>query len=222
LKAFLRWANDHGHSSSTEFRKFLQKRLPQGDKSEKVYLTLPELDLVRQLDLSDSPRLERTRDLFLFQAHTGLRFNDMCRLRAEHIRDGEIQLVTQKNRRAIRIPLLPDAASIWEKYEGRLPSVSNQKQNDFLKELMRLAGITTPVVQVDYRGAQRIEAILPKCELISTHTAKRTFVTILRQRNVSLETIMRMTGNSRRTIETYIVTTPLDARREIEEAWAVA
>lgn len=100
-----------------------------------------------------------------------------------------------------------------------MPSITNQKQNDYLKELCELAKIDTPVVLVDYRGAQRMEKTVPKYKVIGTHSAKRTFVTILRQRGVSVEAIMKITGNNRRTIETYIANTESDAVSEVERAW---
>jgi integrase len=159
------------------------------------------------------------RDLFVLQSHTGLRYGDLQGLGPEHIQEGSIRLVTGKNRKAITVPLLPAARAIWEKYEGKLPKISNQKQNEYLKELGKLAGIDSPVVVVDYRGIERIERVEPKHELIGTHTAKRSFVTVLRQRGVSIEAIMKATGNNRRTIEKYIVATQQDAVEEIRGAW---
>jgi len=219
IRVFLRHSVENGLAESTDFRKVTRAQIERGEKSLAVYLTPDELQRIMALDLSKDKRLERARDLFVFQAHTGMRFGDVCALRPEQIQGETIAVVTHKNRKAIRIPFLPVVRTIWEKYGGRLPVITNQRQNDYVKELAAKANIDTPVVTIDYRGTERIEEVLPKHELISTHTAKRTFVTILRSRGVSVEAIMRATGNSRRTIETYIVTTEDDVHREITSAW---
>lgn len=220
LRAFLRWAHEHGVDSSSDFARFTQRRIPKGQQSAKPYVTLSELEAIQALDLPSGSRLERVRDLFVFQTHTGLRYGDLLTLRPEHVAGDSLHIVTGKNRKAITVPLLPAAAAIWRKYDGRLPRISNQKQNDYLKELARAAGITQPVVVVDYRGTERIERTVEKCDLIGTHSAKRSFVTILRQRGVSVEAICKITGNDRRTIETYLVGTSEDAEREIRTAWS--
>lgn len=220
LGTFLRWAHEQGLTESTEFRRFTRKAVPVGgEKSDQVYLTVSELDKLMNLDLSKRPHFDRVRDLFILQAHTGLRYGDIQQLGPEHIQEGNIRLVTGKNRKAIVIPFLPAARAIWQKYDGKLPRISNQKQNESLKDLGELAGLDTPVVVVDYRGIERIEKVEPKHKLIGTHTAKRSFVTVLRQRGVSVEAIMKATGNNRRTIERYIVATEHDAVSEIVAAW---
>ncbi|MEO5929515.1 MAG: site-specific integrase [Candidatus Kapaibacterium sp.] len=219
IKVFLRWAHENKYSPNDEYQRFTKKSLPSGQKAEKAYITTDELEALIALDLSTNPRLDRTRDLFIFQAHTGMRYGDLHRFKKEFIHHDTIRLVTSKNRKAIVIPILPPVRAILEKYGYELPIVSNQKQNENLKELMKKAKIDTPALVVDYRGKERVEKIVPKHELIGTHSAKRTFITVLRQRGVSIEAIMRATGNSRRTLEAYIVSTEDDAVREIESAF---
>lgn len=219
VRAFLRWSEEQGLTDNNEYRKFTQRRLPKGEKSDAVYLSTDELEAIVKLDLREDERLSRVRDLFLFQAHTGLRFGDVQRLRSEHVDGDSIRLVLGKNRKPVTIPLLPLAAKIWKRYKGRLPKISNQKANVYLKEIAKLAGIDAPTATVDYRGAKRIEATLPKYELIGSHSAKRTFVTLMRRRGVSIETLMAITGNTRKTLERYILTTESDVAREVRAAW---
>jgi integrase len=149
-----------------------------------------------------------------------MRFGDLQALRPEHIQGDEISFITGKNRKTVRIPVLPEARRILEKYNYDLPKISTQKQNDYLEEVMQAAKIDTLVIVVDFKGTQRIEQTVPKWELISTHSAKRTFVTILRKYNVSVEAIMRITGNCRSTIESYIVSTNDDALNEVRAVFA--
>ncbi|MEP7220181.1 MAG: site-specific integrase, partial [Bacteroidota bacterium] len=219
FRAFLQYAVDQEYTTAIEFKKFTKKRMPQGEKSDHVYLTNEELAKVMAKDFSADTRLERARDLFVFQAHVGLRFSDLVKLREVNVQNDRIHLITQKNRKAIILPMLPPVRSLWSKYSGNLPIISNQKQNEYLKEVMKACGITTPVLTVTYRGAQRIEAEQPKYELIGTHTAKRTFVTILLAFGASIDAVMKLTGNTRRTIDAYALKTQDDAIREIEAIW---
>jgi site-specific recombinase XerD len=218
FRVFLRWAVEEGLHNNNEYVRFTQKRMPKGEQSDKVYLTAQELERLATLDLTANSRLDRVRDLFLFQCNTGLRYGDVSSLKPHHIKGDVIQLVTGKNRKAVAIPFMPKARAIWEKYNGSLPQISNQKQNDYLKELCEVAGLDTPIVTVDYKGTERVEKVRPKYELIGTHTAKRSFVTILRQNGVSVEAIMKVTGNSRPTLERYILRTESDALQEIAAA----
>lgn len=215
VRTFIQWAYEQGYTANTDYQKFTRRKIPKGEKSVPVYLDQAEISALTELDLSADARLARVRDVFIFQLHTGMRYSDIQAIRPEHVRGETISLVTQKNRKAVAIPLLPEAQRIWDQYGGDLPVISNQKQNKYLKELMQKAGIDTLQIVTDYRGSERIERTVAKSELIGTHSAKRTFVTILRQRGVSIESICKITGNSRRTIETYIVGTSDDAVREV-------
>lgn len=221
LRVFLRHAVEREWTANTEFQRFTGKRMSMGQSSEKVYVTAAELEVLKAMDLAHDRRLEVTRDLFVFQACTGLRYGDVQKVGIDHMVGDELHLVTGKNKRAIRVPLLPAARRILAKYEWRLPRRSNQKQNEYLKDLMAKADIDRPVVVVDFRGAQRIERTVPKYKLIGTHTAKRTFVSILRSKNITVESICRLTGNSRATIEKYILKDEVDMATELESITAL-
>lgn len=219
FRAFLRWAHERGLSSNDEYLRYTQRRIPKGQQSTKPYLTLAELEAIQALELTPGSRLDKVRDLLTFQLWTGLRFGDLQTLRPEHVAGDAIHLVTGKNRKQITVPLLEQSAAIWRKYDGRLPKISGQKQNQYLQELARAAKITQPIVTVDYRGSERIERTVAKCDLLGTHSMKRSFVTIMRQRGVSVEALCKITGNDRRTIETYLVGTSDDASQEVRRAW---
>lgn len=222
FRAFLRYAFEHGLTSNDDFRLFTKKMMPKGEISDQVYLTPAELERWITHDFSGDPRLDRSRDLFVFQAHTGFRYGDVQRVRPEHVTGDTIRLVTTKNRKAVAVPLLPQARRIWEKYKGELPRLSLQQHNDALKEVAAAVKLNTQIATVRYKGVERVEKTIPKHELISSHTAKRTFVSILRQRGVSVEAIMKITGNNRATIERYILTTETDVSRELERAWSAS
>lgn len=111
--------------------------------------------------------------------------------------------MTQKTSDGLKIELNRHAQAIIDKYHGKrfrgdraLPVISNQKMNDYLKELGRMAGIDTPTRVVYFRGEQRFDEYHPKWELLTTHCARRTFVVTALQLGIPVEVIIRWTGHS--------------------------
>jgi integrase len=124
---------------------------------------------------------EKVRDVFCFQCYTGQRFSDIANLKREDIKGNTWHLHTYKTRDIIKVPLTPGALDILKKYENQanpLPVISHQKTNDIIKEVCEKAKINSLETKVMYRGKERIEIKKPKHDLISTHTARRTFVTL--------------------------------------------
>ena len=85
---------------------------------------------------------------------------------------------------------------ILTNYEGKLPvSISNQKTNIYLKELGEFAGINEPLLITKYRGVEVVEIKEPKYNLMTSHTARRTFVTLSLEKGMRPETVMEITGH---------------------------
>ena len=82
------------------------------------------------------------------------------------------------------------------KDDKALPVISNQRMNDYLKELCELAGIDSPVHITYYRGQQRIDETRPKYELMGTHAARRTFICNAILLGIPANVIMKWTGHS--------------------------
>jgi len=147
--------------------------------------------------------LDRVRDVFRFCCVTGLRYSDAFNLRRADIKEDYIEVTTQKTTDSLRIPLNTPASAILEKYKNvpfengkALPVISNQKMNDYLRELCQLAGIDAPVRITTIRGNVRTDEIIPKYKLIGTHAARRTFVTTMLSKGISAEVVMKITGHS--------------------------
>ena len=77
-----------------------------------------------------------------------------------------------------------------------LPVISNQKMNDYIKELAELAGINEPVHETYYVGAKRIDTVTPKYELLSTHAGRRTFICYALSIGIPIQIVMKWTGHS--------------------------
>ncbi len=170
------------------------------EETEAIYLTPAELDALYALDLSANTRLDRVRDLFLIGCHTGLRFSDYSQLNPENIitKEGKqfIRIVTQKTAQLVTIPLKPVVREIMLKYEGAPPKgLSNQKMNAYLKELGEMAGLTEPVTLTTFKRGERTQEVLPKCQLITTHTARRSFSTNAYNAKLPPKSIMQITGH---------------------------
>lgn len=77
-----------------------------------------------------------------------------------------------------------------------LPIITNQKMNDYLKELAELAGIDEPVRQTYYRGNERIDEVTPKYALLGTHAGRRTFICNALALGIPPQVVMKWTGHS--------------------------
>ncbi|MCX6152695.1 MAG: tyrosine-type recombinase/integrase [Candidatus Kapabacteria bacterium] len=190
-------------------------------KSEPTKDILSDEEIMRIENLNNlTPRLDRIRDLFLFQICTGVRQSDLA-IRPENIdlNANIISLVTIKNQQMIKIPLINRTREILNKYNNKLPRLSGQKYNEGIHELCKCADICSEVQVVKFIGKNRIEESKPKYELISSHTARRIFVTRLLKRGLIAEDIMKITGHANRTsFQRYVILSQEDSINNVRNA----
>lgn len=192
LKAVMKAANEQELTNNTKYQLFKNV----SEESQSVALSEDELDALARFDFSSSARLERTRDLFLVGCWTGLRFSDFTRIREENIKDDMITIQQQKTNEFVTIPLHPVFLRIWEKYNGILPAnISNQKFNDNLKDVCREAGLTEHVLKSITKGGKKQTTVYEKWQLVSSHTARRSFATNLYKSGFPSISIMQITGH---------------------------
>jgi integrase len=219
LKTFLKWATERGYNNNQAFTKF---KVPN-EKADIIYLTEPELMVIYNLELSKNKTLAKVRDVFCFGCFTGQRFSDVAALKREDIKNDTWYLRTQKTKDVIEIPLNAYALEILSRYVDKdipLPVMSNQKTNSYLKDIGELAEIKETITQVRFRGNERIEQTLPKHDFISTHTARRTFVTLWLEKGGRPETCMEITGHKDyKTFKKYIKITSKVKRVEMDQIW---
>ena len=219
FKTFMHWATDRGYNKNMSFRKFA---VPN-QKADIVYLEDEELNKILELDLSNKLRLEKVRDLFCLACFTGLRYSDISKLKRENVRGEYLVVNTHKTQDYIKIPLINKAKKIISKYLNKddfFKEISNQKMNDYLKEIGELAEINKEYTITQYCGKTRIETTLPKFKFISTHTARRTFITLSLEKGMRPETIMEITGHtSLRTMQKYVKIVQKVVTKELKNAW---
>jgi integrase len=98
---------------------------------------------------------------------------------------------------------------------------SNQKMNEYLKEIGKLAEINENIAIVKYRGLEKVEFLEPKHNFISSHTARRTFVTLSLEKGMRPETVMSITGHKDyRTFKKYIKLTDKVKLAEMNDIWS--
>lgn len=225
LKTFLHWAVDQNYNTHLDFTKFKV----YNEKSDIVVLTEAELMKIYNLDfnsikeLQNKSTLEKVRDVFLFQCFTGQRFSDIENLKRDDIKSDSWFLHTYKTKDIIEIPLTQLAREILNKYkfnEKPLPVISHQKTNNFIKDVCKFAGIDESLTLVRYSGNERIEIVKPKYDFITTHTARRTFVTLSLEKGMKPDTIMEITGHTNyKTFRKYIKITSKVKHQEMNKFW---
>ncbi len=218
FKSFMIWANTNNFTDNTNHRTFKSK----SEQNEVIYLTEEELMHLYNMKV-DNERLERVRDLFVFQCFTGVRFSDIENLSWDDIKNSTWNLRTQKTKDIIQIPLSGYALSILAKYgdwEKPLPVISNQKMNKYLKELCKKAKINDTIKIVQYRGSERIENTYKKYEVIGSHTARRTFISLSLQKGMKPDVIMAITGHKTyKMMQKYINIADKTKRDEMDKVW---
>lgn len=211
LKTFLRWGIEKNYTNNNAFESF-NPRLKTAAKRV-VFLSWDEVMQLKEYQIPETKKyLERVRDVFLFQCFTGLRHSDVYNLKRSDIKDNHIDIVTVKTADSLIIELNTHSRKILDKYKSYhfendkvFPVVSNQKMNDYLKELGELAGLNEPVRETYYKGSRRIDEVIPKYSLLATHAGRRTFVCNSLAMGIPAETVMKWTGhNDYRAMKPYI------------------
>ena len=188
-----------------------------------IYLTQAEKEAIAALNFDYRLQVERTRDLFLFECETALRFSDMKALRPEQIKGDHILHTTQKTADPLKIPLSPLAKAILKKYQGQsltraLPAKSNQKTNADLKLIAKLAKLSEPTSITQLYGTERRVTTRPKWAWVCTHTARRTFVTLALEGGMRPEVLMRITGHKTiQMLHRYLRITDAVVQNEFEQ-----
>lgn len=206
MKPYSRWNNYHrflnsfiidaindGHIRRNPY-KWVRVDKERTNGSLEKYLEREEIKNIMNVELP-TKCLERVRDLFIFQTYTCLAYSDMMAFDAKNIqRDakGRCLYVAKRNKTDIgfTILLLDDAIRILEKYDYKLPIITNEKYNDYLKIIAFMAGVNKP---------------------ISSHWARHTGATLLLNAGVDMEIVAKVLGHSSTKITREIYAKLLDS-----------
>lgn len=157
----------------------------QFDKKKPVYLTKQEIDRIWKKQFK-TPRLTLVKDLFIFSCFTGLSFAEICNLRKDNIQkmnDGSSWIFIKRKKTDVMsyIPLLPIPIQLIGKYQNAkneelvFNTYTNQKTNEYLKEIAEVCGIRKNLI---------------------FHLARHSFATLALSYGVSIESISGMLGHT--------------------------
>ena len=182
-----------------------------------IYLSLDELQRIADLEMTPQSfvaafpnsannagvnierkikALEVVRNKFLLGAYTALRVSDFNHLRDVHIDGDYFRVTTQKTGAHVVIPIHPVIRRIIDSGFDISTPITDQKINEHIKEVARMAGITQLVEGTKYIQHRAVVGFFPKCDLITTHTARRSAATNMYKAGIPSISIMRITGHT--------------------------
>lgn len=200
FRTFVRWGMERGLLHTDPFIKY---KIGQPVYGTPYYITLEERNCIANCDLSARPALAVQRDIFIFQCCIGCRVGDFMRMTKNDVINGAIEYIPHKTidrrGRVVRVPLNSIARAIYERYADRdddrlLPFISEQKYNDAIKDIFRIAGVVRPVTVINPRTGK--EEKRPICDVASSHLARRTFVGNLYKQAKDLNLVCALSGHT--------------------------
>jgi len=220
IKTFMTWSFERNYHENLDYKKFKVKE----DSIEVIYLTMVELLQLYNFKF-ENQRLERVKDFYCFGCFTGLRFSDIKQLKPSNIFENEVKLNIQKTKTIDhKIPLNKYSKEILEKYKETiyepLPTISSQKFNKYIKECCKIVGINTSTNITRYIGTKRIDKTVPKYELITSHTARKTFVTNSLILGMKEMVVRNITGHKKEeSFKKYVQIAEDFKRQEMDNTW---
>lgn len=200
VQQFIAYGEAENYSISTIHRtihfvrtvlNFLEKRgvrtfvyeleLPKVKKINRaISLSEDEISTIKNIDVP--AHLKAAKDWLVISCYTGQRVSDFMNFNLDmmEILDGKpcLSFTQQKTQKSILLPLHPTALIIMSNNGHRFPNkMTAQKYNEQIKEVTRLAGITTLVKVRKRNGFRSSEQLIPKCEAITSHIGRRSFAT---------------------------------------------
>lgn len=217
LKLMLNEATREGINTFTAYTQFYVFT----EECDTIYLNEDELQKLKDKDFKNIPHLDHVRDWFLLLAWTGCRFSDLEKISKTDIKDGFITFRQQKTNTKVTIPLHPVVKEILEKYDYNMPeAISNQKFNEYIKVVAREAEIDGVESITKTIGGKLICESLPKYDLISSHTGRRSFCTNMYKRGLPTLMIMSISGHkTEKSFLKYIKVKQEEHATMMAEAW---
>jgi integrase len=189
--SFLKWLYVSGITTE-DFSKFISRI--KGSGKQIIALTSDELKIVQNA-VMESNRLQRVLDLFNFALYTGLRYGDLQDLRPKHIVDGRIEMRMAKTNDVVKLKITPPMQGILEKYDYKLPEISNQKANSYLREIFKELKLNR-MVEITKERLSGITVEHEKlCDTISFHKARKTFITNALRQGVPESIVKLLSGH---------------------------
>ena len=246
LKTIMAAAEAEGYHSSAIYKnnRFKGTRIDV----DSIYLTKEELDAMMKADLEGlEPAADLARDIFMIGVWTAQRISDYNNIRKDDIqtiknrwiedipdpdnpgqtmpviRQNEITYINirqQKTGAKVSIPCRAELREILEKYNFEVPHLEDQTINRLIKLVARKAGITQPVSIETTKGGVKKQESKEKCDLVMSHTARRTGATLMYLAGVDIYDIMKITGHTTpEMLKKYIKADQLDVVQKLTDKY---
>ena len=225
LKVFLNDCYSKKIVKNIDFRDYINQTIKENGGIKEAQTIVIDEEELQKLEYfkSEDKILMEVKHLFLLQIYTGLRVSDLMRLKPENfnLKEKLITIMTKKTADFVTIPLHRKTESILSNYPNlQLPKVKLKWYNEKIREICKMAGIDKPIIITKFYGKRRKEETHPKYELISSHTARRTFITLSLKKGLLPEYIMKITGHkSRSSFQKYVRIVQEEAINEVRRAW---
>ncbi len=225
LKVFLNDCYSKKIVKNIDFRDYINQTIKENGGIKEAQTIVIDEEELQKLEYfkSEDKILMEVKHLFLLQIYTGLRVSDLMRLKPENfnLKEKLISIMTKKTADFVTIPLHRKTESILSNYPNlQLPKVKLKWYNEKIREVCKIAKIDKPIIITKFYGKRRKEETHPKYELISSHTARRTFITLSLKKGLLPEYIMKITGHrSRASFQKYVRIVQEEAINEVRRAW---
>lgn len=174
MKCVFQFAVDNGKLSVNPFAGI---KISKGEKDVE-FLMEDEIAQIINAEMP-TPSLERVKDLFLWMCGTGQSYADMANLSPEDVQEVDGHRYISKNRQKTGVEyttiVLPFASAIYDKYEGKLPIITNQRMNIYLKAVQGAAGLK---------------------KSLHCHMARHSFACLALNKGIRIETVAKALGHS--------------------------
>lgn len=225
FKTFMLWALNNKYTYNQEFKTFNagENRTLKKVITKQIALNLDDLKALMTKELNNQ-RLEKVRDVFVFACLTGMRFGELSLINKSNVINNEIILKEEKDttKEERYIPLTDLSRYILTKYDYQLPLIANQKQNEYIKELFKKLEYTELVEKITVKGRKKIIEKIPFCDRISTHTARRTFITMMKEKGKSDKLIAEITGHKdMKTLNQYYQVDNKQTKKAVDDVFTL-
>lgn len=203
LFTFLNWSQGKYHDINLDRLKNPVKEF----QPEDVHLTIGEILSLENVKL-DKPALIKVRDLFLIGIYSGQRFSDYSVFEKEDLvstpQGDMIIKKSEKQEHHSFIPIHKKLKVLLDKYNWQMPKIASQNFNPHIQKICRKIGMTESVKTINYIGTKKNIEYKQKCDMVTSHTARRTFITISAEKGMPDHIIMKITGiKDSKTLEKY-------------------
>lgn len=227
VKEFMKWTFEEGIHDCTDYKKI--KEL-EGEYFDVVALSKDDIHKLINIDFKsmteqelneyETPRerLENIRDGFVFRSLCGIRFSDFLNMDKSNFVGNKLSLITKKTARPLYFELHPIAIEILLKYNYNIPTLDNGRDNRVLKDIGRIAGFNEDIKTARKRKGQLIYEKKERWQVLTTHVARKTFITNCLNAGVQEHVVMKLAGILKpTTLLRYINVTDKDIEREAKK-----